>query len=215
MVTFAQMGPENQTDEYMACNAWAYTGPSGKLTGVPANYRDGMPLAANAQVAALLTTTVKGALIGKKLDIIKVASENFFGVTPLPRGGPQASLAPGQTAKDLQLAKCQQNAAIPLMAYKARPLEGIWATAPFLHNGSVPTLYDLLLPVEKRPQAFRTGTRDYDPTKGGYDITATAVGNSFTFDTRLGGNSNKGHVYGVGGLTEAQRLQLLEYLKTL
>ena len=60
-----------------------------------------------------------------------------------------------------------------------------------------------------------TGTRAYDPKKAGYETAAAAAGNSFTFDTSLSGNSNKGHVYGVGGLTEAQRLQLLECLKTL
>jgi len=214
MKTFEQMGPD-QTDEWMACNAWAYTGASGGFTGVPANYRDGAPTPANAPVRSLLTTAVKGVLINKKLEVVKVAAENFFGVTPLPKGGPQAALVPGETAKDRRLALCQRNAADPLMAYKARPLEGIWATAPYLHNGSVPTLYDLLLPVEQRPATFLVGTRVYDPKKAGYETAASAAGNSFTFDTSLSGNSNKGHVYGVGGLTEAQRLQLLEYLKTL
>ena len=214
MKTFADMGPD-QTDEWMACNAWAFTGASGAFKGVPANYADGALTAANAPVRALLTTGVKGVLVNKKLDVIKVAAENFFGVTPLPKGGPQAALVPGQTAKDRRLQLCQRNAADPLLAYKARPLEGIWATAPYLHNGSVPTLYDLLLAVEQRPQTFMTGTRAYDPKKAGYETAAAAAGNSFTFDTSLSGNSNKGHVYGVGGLTEAQRLQLLEYLKTL
>lgn len=52
--------------------------------------------------------------------------------------------------------------------YKARPLNGIWATAPFLHNGSVPTLDDLLLPPAQRPQEFRVGCRGFDPQKVGY-----------------------------------------------
>ena len=52
--------------------------------------------------------------------------------------------------------------------YKARPLNGIWATAPFLHNGSVPTMYDLLLPVAERPKTFYLGSREYDPEKMGY-----------------------------------------------
>ena len=46
--------------------------------------------------------------------------------------------------------------------YKARPLNGVWATAPFLHNGSVPTLWDLLQPVEKRPKQFYKGYNVYD-----------------------------------------------------
>jgi hypothetical protein len=108
-----------------------------------------------------------------------------------------------------------QNSSDPLMAYKARPLEGIWATAPYLHNGSVPTLYDLLLPPAQRPAKFAVGTRNFDPKKVGYDTTPGAPGNSFTFDTTLTGNSNKGHVYGVGALSDTQRLELLEYLKSL
>ncbi|MEE4277884.1 MAG: di-heme-cytochrome C peroxidase [Halieaceae bacterium] len=52
--------------------------------------------------------------------------------------------------------------------YKARPLNGIWATAPYLHNGSVPTLYDLLLPPDERPRQFRVGCREFDPTRVGF-----------------------------------------------
>jgi mono/diheme cytochrome c family protein len=220
MVTFAGMQKGgNLTDEWMACNAWDYTGASGALNGVPADYLKGAKLGPNAQVAALLTTSVKGTLVGKKLDVVKIAAENFFGTTPLPRGGPQAALVPGQTEKDQRLQRCLQlpadQQAGANLAYKARPLEGIWATAPYLHNGSVPTLYDLLQPVERRPATFLVGTRAFDPKKVGYDTAPGASGNSFTFDTSLPGNANKGHVYGVGALTEAQRLQLLEYLKTL
>ena len=55
----------------------------------------------------------------------------------------------------------------------------------------------------------------FDPTKVGYDTDPATEGNSFTFDTTLAGNSNKGHVYGVGNFSETQRLELLEYLKSL
>jgi hypothetical protein len=199
----------------MACNAWAYTGPSGKLTGVPADYVKGEPLRANAQVGLMLSTTVKGALINKKGDLAQLAAQDLFGLTPLPRGGAQGSAVGVASAKQVQLNTCLQNGGNPVMAYKARPLEGIWATAPFLHNGSVPTLYDLLLPVDQRPRTFSLGTREYDPKKVGYLTAPDAPGNSFVFDTQKPANSNKGHVYGVGGLTDAQRLQLLDYLKTL
>jgi len=215
MKTFAEMGPQNQTDEWMACNTWAFTGASGALTGVPANYVGGDKLTATEPVRVLLTTTVKGALVGQKLAFAEAAAENIFGVTPLPQARPQGAFAVPQTAKDLRLRFCQQNAADPLLAYKARPLEGIWATAPYLHNGSVPTLYDLLQAPANRPVTFRMGARAYDPKKVGYDTSATAEGNSFVFNTAMPGNSNKGHVYGVGSMTEAQRLELLEYLKSL
>lgn len=214
MVTFAKLGKTNLTDEWMACNTWAYTGNSGALTGVPASYIKGDPLAANAPVRALLTTAVTGALINKKGDLIDSTVKNIFGVTPLP----PVSLAHAQqaaqlTAKQRRLDYCLQNASEPLMAYKARPLEGIWATAPYLHNGSVPTLYALLRAPADRPRTFNVGGRVYDPKHVGYDTSPTAPGNSFVFDTSLPGNSNKGHDYGVGKLTETQRLELLEYLK--
>ena len=55
-----------------------------------------------------------------------------------------------------------------LQRYAARPLAGVWATAPYLHNGSVPTLYHLLLPPEERPKKFWVGHRNYDPKRLGY-----------------------------------------------
>ncbi|WIV99073.1 di-heme-cytochrome C peroxidase [Kinneretia aquatilis] len=98
----------------------------------------------------------------------------------------------------------------PNAIYKARPLNGIWATAPYLHNGSVPTLWDLLQPVEQRPRQFQVGSREFDPQRVGFD---TARGPS-RFDTRLPGNSNSGHLFGTT-LDEAQKRALLEYLKSL
>ncbi|MGZ5441839.1 MAG: di-heme-cytochrome C peroxidase [Thermoanaerobaculia bacterium] len=98
------------------------------------------------------------------------------------------------------------------VAYKARPLDGIWATAPFLHNGSVPTLWDLLLPAAQRPATFHVGSRELDPLKVGFDSSAGA--NTFLFDTTAKGNSNAGHEWGTS-LTDADRASLIEYLKSL
>src|SRR5262249_19892544 len=53
-------------------------------------------------------------------------------------------------------------------AYPARPLDGIWAEAPYLHNSSVPNLYQLLSPADKRDKTFYTGTTEYDPVHVGY-----------------------------------------------
>ena len=218
MKTFADMGA-NVTDEWMACNTWAYTGNSGALAGVPVNYvaaLGGGTVAANAPVRVLLETTVKSVLVAKKPEVATVVAQNIFGVTPLPTV-PRfyAFVAQPTTAKQQRLNLCRANATNALLAYKARPLEGIWATAPYLHNGSVPTLYDLLQPPAKRPTTFALGARAFDPAKVGYSTDPKAEGAGFTFDTRLDGNSNKGHVYGVDKLTETQRLELLEYLKTL
>lgn len=218
MVTFADLGPKNLTDEWMACNAWAYTGASGRLTGVKDAYVTGRPLAASEAVNQLLTTAVKGVMVAKAPQIAWGALQDFFGVTPPPQVVPPSharNLLAAPPRKQAELKLCMDNASNPLMAYKARPLEGIWATAPYLHNGSVPTLYDLLLAPAQRPVTFQIGTRQFDPKHVGYAVDASAAGNSFTFDTRLAGNANKGHDYGVGALSDAQRLELLEYLKTL
>ena len=216
MKTFAQMGPENLTDEWMACNTWAYSGNSGKLTGIKSGYLSGEPITATSPVRVLLAATVKGALVGGKVQAIEAALGDIFGVTPLPKvTGPRFAPARPPTKDELRLQFCMENQTEPLLAYKARPLEGIWATAPYLHNGSTPTLYDLLQPPSKRPVTFRLGARAFDPRKVGYDTDPATGGNSFTFDTTLPGNSNKGHVYGVDALSETQRLELLEYLKSL
>lgn len=100
---------------------------------------------------------------------------------------------------------------VALLAYKARPLNGAWASAPYLHNGSVPTLHDLLLPAGQRPARFAVGRWEYDPKKVGRVSDGELP---FVFDTRLSGNSNAGHEYGTG-LAEDERWALLEYLKTL
>jgi len=96
--------------------------------------------------------------------------------------------------------------------YKARPINGIWASAPYLHNGSVPSVYDLLLPVAQRPTEFYVGNRELDIVNLGNKTTKT-LGASL-FNTGLLGNSNKGHEYGTD-LKEEERMALLEYIKRL
>ena len=96
--------------------------------------------------------------------------------------------------------------------YLSRPLAGLWATAPFLHNGSVPTLWDLLQPAVRRPKRFPVGHRDFDPVKVGFvDRPARVV---WEFDTSVNGNRNTGHEYGTA-LTDDQKWDLIEYLKSL
>jgi len=108
-------------------------------------------------------------------------------------------------------------------AYPARPLDGYWATAPYLHNGSVRTMYQLLSPVEERSKTFWIGTWDFDPVHLGYENEP--VQGAFVFDTSLAGNSNSGHEFrdadpntpGVIGpaLSPEERLDIIEYLKVL
>jgi cytochrome c1 len=99
--------------------------------------------------------------------------------------------------------------------YMARKLNGIWATAPYLHNGSVPTLYHLLHP-EVRPARFLVGNREYDPAKLGYQSeTSNTNVNVWAYDTTKPGNSNIGHSGAQFGtaLAEDEKAALLEYLK--
>ena len=99
--------------------------------------------------------------------------------------------------------------------YVARPLTGAWLLAPFLHNGSVPTLDDLLLPPSRRPSVFWRGYDVLDPVHVGFVATGPAAeAEGFRFDTSLRGNGNGGHLYGTD-LDEADRRALVEYLKTL
>lgn len=109
-----------------------------------------------------------------------------------------------------------------LRAYKARPLAGVWATPPFLHNGSVPTIYQLLSPQDERSTTFYKGTFNYDPRHLGFETIAFK--NAFLFDTRITGNHNSGHEFRAGkrgngvigrGLLPQERWALLEYLKVL
>ena len=93
----------------------------------------------------------------------------------------------------------------------SRPMAGVWATAPYLHNNSVPTLYDLLQSPAQRPVTFPMGQREYDPQKVGL---STTVKGPATFDTRVSGNRNTGHEYGTN-LTPDEKAALLEYLKTM
>jgi mono/diheme cytochrome c family protein len=115
--------------------------------------------------------------------------------------------------------------------YKARPLNGVWATAPFLHNGSVPTLYDLLSPVSERPKSFLLGDPTFDPVNVGLVVRkgerrdgAYDDQGYFILDTSTPGNRNTGHEFagnknvdGVIGraLSRDERYAIIEFLKTL
>jgi hypothetical protein len=108
------------------------------------------------------------------------------------------------------------------LAYKARPHNGIWATPPYLHNGSVPNLFALLSPVSQRPKVFYLGNKQYDPVKLG--LNTEPLKGATEFRTDLPGNSNAGHEFNdgpMGGgvigrkLSEEERMQIIEYLKML
>ena len=109
----------------------------------------------------------------------------------------------------------------PMKVYKAAPRDGVWATPPFMHNGSVPNLYEMLVPAKERTKKFCLG-REFDPVKVGLDMTCGS--GAFEIDTALRGNSNAGHSFeeaprgsGIIGplLTDEQRWAIVEYLKSI
>jgi hypothetical protein len=99
--------------------------------------------------------------------------------------------------------------------YANQPLDGIWARAPYLHNGSVPTLRDLLNPPAQRPAAFYRGYDVFDQQGVGFvSNVPEAGGRRFSrYDTSLPGNGNMGHEYGLT-LPDADKAAIVEYLKT-
>ena len=99
--------------------------------------------------------------------------------------------------------------------YANQPLDGIWARAPYLHNGSVPTLRDLLEAPDNRPRAFYRGYDVYDRERVGFVSNVPEAGGRryFRYDTALPGNGNGGHVYGTA-LSDEDKADIVEYLKT-
>ncbi|WP_292993879.1 di-heme-cytochrome C peroxidase [Nitrosomonas sp.] len=218
------------TDPFMANNSFTAQGYSGILLNQYVGLDVGsILLDKKAPVAALLTQATKNVVATPDpdkwffqgwADRIANLATAFFGneIKPSIKHG---NYDPDTTANPLA----------SLNAYKGRPLNGIWATAPYLHNGSVPTLYDLLLPKKRegdpeegeyRPEQFKVGSREFDPEKVG--LKSSDKG--FTFDTSFPGNSNAGHEYTSGKtaqpngeilkpLNKEQKHDLLEYLKTL
>jgi hypothetical protein len=217
------------TDPWMACNAYTYGAATGVLEGTGDGYFVGTPLPAMTEVATMLTVTVLGGMANNKKAIAESAARAFIGISRPPQiKDPSTSttkmLTTGRpqeldSVRALRLQRCMTEKS-DILGYKARPLTGIWATAPYLHNGSVPTLYDLLLPPQERPDSFWVGSREFDPVNVGY-ITTQDADNSFEFRTRddtghmIPGNSNAGHDYDNGALTEQERRALVEYIKTL
>ncbi|MCB1737530.1 MAG: ribonuclease E [Gammaproteobacteria bacterium] len=224
-----------KTDPKMAENSVGYTGYSGILRNqyVGTDVGD-ILIQREAPVAALLTKADINVVATPDPDKwrIRAWAERIYDfVVTLRDNDIKASIKQGPYTPDTTAAPFAS-----LKAYKARPLNGIWATAPYLHNGSVPTLHDLLLPVKRagdpeadpengieyRPDGFKVGSREFDPVKVGF---RTDVGDFF--GTRFEGNSNAGHEYAAGrtpitpdgkplpAMTPEQRGDLLEYLKTL
>lgn len=219
-----------KTDPQMARNSVNHSGYSGILRSlyVGTNAGGDLLIPHQAPVAALLTKADLNSVLTPHPDkgFMRRWLERLydfalgFSDNEIRPSIKQGSYTPDTTAQPFN----------SLLAYKARPLNGIWATAPYLHNGSVPTLYDLLLPASKdqagpdgefRPSTFRVGQREFDPERVGLKSDKGEL-----FDARLPGNTNVGHEYGavpsalpdgtkLKAFNRQERLDVLEYLKSL
>ncbi|MEO1273934.1 MAG: di-heme-cytochrome C peroxidase [Pseudomonadota bacterium] len=96
-------------------------------------------------------------------------------------------------------------------ALKAGPLVGIWATGPYLHNGSVRTVYQVMSPPEERETTFWVGDRTLDAERFGFQSTEGE--GAYLFDTSVPGNGNGGHVFWPEPLSHETKMAILEYLK--
>ena len=221
------------TDPRMANNSVKYTGFSGIVRNQYVGTEVGSVLLnTRAPVAAILTRATTNVVatpdpdkwfFTRGADWAVNLIKGFLGneIKPSIKAG---SYVPDTTASPFE----------SLLAYKGRPLNGIWATAPYLHNGSVPTLYDLLLPacpspndeddseeMQCRPRTFMVGSRELDVKKVGFKYGESDYrdGESdfkgFLFDTTKPSNSNAGHEYGTRAMTDEDRWDLVEFLKSL
>lgn len=193
------------TDARMQTNFYTRFAASGalqRLVGLPAVERAGVVLV--KAVGAIVTRDFAAR------QVTPAEQAAYFGFRLTKPANPDEPSVPygGWTGKP---------------AYKAGPLAGVWATGPFLHNGSVPTLYDLLSPEVERPKRFLVGSSRFDPKKVGF-VTDRAMlpraerAGTTVFDTGLPGNSNRGHAFPETfgrTLSPRERLDLIEYLKTL
>jgi mono/diheme cytochrome c family protein len=200
------------TDAAMANNSVKYDGFSGILRNLYMKAGVGAVLLnTKAPVAAILTTATENVVATPSPDkwwFTRAAEWAVDLFNEYTGNAIKPSVKAGDYTPDTTAAPFQS-----LQAYKGRALNGIWATAPYLHNGSVPTLYDLLLPAADRPKKFRVGSRELDVKKVGLRHGESEY-DGFLFDTSQFTNSNAGHEYGTK-MTEEQRWDLVEYLKSL
>jgi hypothetical protein len=233
------------TDPKMAVNAERMS-ESGLLAGAlmpPPPI--GATLANPAKTHDILANSVVGSLVdeafGFPLTPAKVAQSGVWrairqdlgDLLPQQAPGPLASTKPTMTMvlKIQAFAKAQLEAKVvarlskfynkptsadPGAAYESRVLHGIWATAPYLHNGSVPSLWELLTPARQRRSTFMVGSRTFDPKNVGYVTDQSPFKNgTFVADpANANGNGNGGHEYGTD-LREDERWAIIEYLKSL
>ena len=219
------------TDPVMARNSVTYQGESGLLQDLYVGVGGGaLVMQAKMPVASLLTLTTQGVVLTPDPDKNWLTARiesllNIYGAysnNDVKASNRQGSYPPATEANPYNALK----------AYKSRPLNGIWATAPYLHNGAVPTFYHVMSPADQRPKTFLVGSRELEPEYVGFKYQGYDGGTRF--DATLPGNDNGGHEYAACGksqvaemqalkgkdwrcepFTHEQRMAVVEYLKTL
>jgi hypothetical protein len=196
-------------------------GETGVLNGARIAFIPGVdkPLKPKDKIISILGLSVIGSIIEAPLhfglDVFQPILDECL---------PAAAQASPESAKLLvrnKLSAALQNlyskpAAAPSFKYESRVMEGIWAAAPYLHNGSVPTLADLLKKPADRPASFKVGPA-YDIENVGLSKEQGAFNSTYNADDcskRDSGNSRCGHDFGTS-LTDPEKKALLEYLKSL
>jgi hypothetical protein len=172
--------------------------------------------ATGARVERSLFTGALGAMFpdqnGQPRATVKMISEflPMFSQTAENLRYAQLGITPAQAA---QMEHGRSNQWRRTEAFMARPLTGVWTTAPYLHNDSVPNLYELLQPAAERSKTFRIGG-EFDPKRVGYRSPGDQ---GYLFDTTTPSNDNGGHEGEDFGttLSDGDRYDLIEYLKTL
>ncbi|HXC29518.1 MAG TPA: di-heme-cytochrome C peroxidase [Stellaceae bacterium] len=188
------------------------------------------PLGPNSKQVAVLSTTVANTLLeelSRHPDGVLEAVLADIRLLTTPPGkavlAAQPTLGPGVTPQTFLQSQVRDlyGQAVPDQngaAYESRVLYGIWAAAPYLHNGSVPSLWALLQKPADRPKSFGLGSNTFDPKNVGLDTTVAAPFN-YTYtatscDNVNDGNSNCGHWWGTE-LSDDDKWALIEYMKQL
>ena len=163
----------------------------------------------------VLSTSVLGSILQRYAPLTAAIHAAKLDALKLPPQLQDLRSAFGRP--DLTPAQELAATAAPAHVYEARVMEGIWAAAPYLHNGSVPTLAELLKPAAERVAAFKIGP-NYDTVNVGLAVEQTRFGGQTLVTTdcsaRNSGNSRCGHEYGTS-LPASEKQALLEYLKVL
>jgi hypothetical protein len=143
-----------------------------------------------------------------------VNGNNFFdSISPILKGVIKAAEGTPEGGKNLWRPSTANQPQL-VAGHPNRALRSVWASPPYLHNGSVPSIFELMLPPAQRTKAFAVGHREYDPSKLGYELRVVADAGSTLLDATLFGNRNSGHDYGAAAMNNNDRFAIIEYLKT-